>query len=897
MTAERGRDSRRPSSSAHSERTSEQPTARPTPQANHGTQEVRASTLSTAAPSGAPSLPERFGRYRILKKLGQGGMGSVYLAHDSQLDRRLALKVPLFTEADGPETLQRFYREARSAATLAHPNICPVHDVGTIDGIHYVTMDYIEGKPLSELIGSTKRLPQKAVAAVVRKLALAMQEAHQKGIIHRDLKPANVMINQRNEPVIMDFGLARRAQEDVRLTKSGSILGTPAYMAPEQVGGDVKAIGPGCDIYSLGVILFEMLTGQLPFSGPVTAVLGQILTQEPPRPASLRPDLDPALEAICLKAMAKKQSDRYGSMRDLAAALTAYLKGESAARAAAAPARPQPVAEVVPVVEPAPPAPEGLATHLLAKLANRLEADAETIRESQKLAAHQHRAARWPMFLAALVILGAIFAVAYVAVGNKPAGPAAPPVVNLKNDVTVQLALPREVTDPTVVLILVDGTPRTKEELASPLSLAAGDHVLEIKRKDGKIVKSTFTVGQDSDQKTVAVPPPKEVPPAVAAGGNPGTPPKPPAAGEWVSLFNGKDLGDWSIYPSGTAGWKVEDGVLVGSGPDSVLFSPRGGYKNFHFRVEAMVSDGGWGGQLFRSNFRTGRPAAYYALINSTSRASYKTGSLVGTSGGSYAVVNDDLVKPDTWFTQEVIADKNHLTVLVNGKTVVDLNDAAKDHMQGFLALQKVGKDAVIKFRKVEVKELPPYRPDPRPDSGKGWVSLFNGTDIEGWKTPAGSAAGWKVEDGALVGSGPEGLLFTPRGDYKNFRLRVEAQVNDGGAGAVVFRAALRTGNPPGYHTLINSTSNQYPTGSIIGQSGGSYAVVSDPFVKPDTWFTLEILANGTNLAVSIDGDEVVNFIDQGNEFKEGHIALKKFGKDTVIKFRRIEIQELPAPK
>jgi serine/threonine protein kinase len=502
-----------PGSTDQPARRGSEPTAPPSTQASKPTQDIRTSTQSTAQPTGASSLPEKFGRYRIQRKLGQGGMGSVYLAHDSQLDRSLALKVPHFTEADGPEVLERFYREARSAATLSHPNICPVHDVGTIDGIHYVTMAYVEGKPLSELIRGGKKLPQKAVAAVVRKLALAMQEAHAKGIIHRDLKPSNVMINQRNEPVIMDFGLARRAQEDVRLTKSGSILGTPAYMAPEQVGGDPKAIGPGCDIYSLGVILYEMLTGQLPFSGPITAVLGQILTQEPPRPSTLRSDLDPTLEGICLKAMAKKLPARYGSMRDLAAALTAYLKGEASARAAAAPAKAQPVAELVPVGEAAPATSEGLATHMLAKLANRLEADAETIRESQRLAAQQHRTSRWPAFLAALVVLGAIAAIAYVAVANKPAGPAAPPVVNVKTDVVVHLALPKEASDPTVVVILVDGTPRSKEELAAPMSLATGEHVLEIKRKDGKVIKSTFTVGQDDDQKTVKVTPTQPVTP------------------------------------------------------------------------------------------------------------------------------------------------------------------------------------------------------------------------------------------------------------------------------------------------------------------------------------------------------------------------------------------------
>src|SRR5262249_16690306 len=154
-------------------------------------------------------------------------------------------------------------------------------------------MAYIEGRPLSELIRDGKPLPPRPAAALVRKLAVALAEAHRHGVIHRDLKPSNVMVNRRKEPVIMDFGLARRVNRgEERLTQAGALLGTPAYMPPEQVSGDVEAMGPACDIYSLGVMLYEMLTGQLPFQGPLGAVFGQILTQQPEAPSKLRPELD-----------------------------------------------------------------------------------------------------------------------------------------------------------------------------------------------------------------------------------------------------------------------------------------------------------------------------------------------------------------------------------------------------------------------------------------------------------------------------------------------------------------------------------------------------------------------------------------------------------------------------
>ena len=291
---------------------------------------------STGLPSVVPiRLPKQFGRYRIIKKLGQGAMGTVYLAHDSQLDRRVALKVPHVRPGrdvgDGnSQELNRFYREVRTAATLRHPNLCPVYDQGEIGGVYYVTMAYLKGRPLSALIDRQRPLSERWVAAAVRKIARALSEAHSRGVIHRDLKPSNIMVVTRSELVIMDFGLAWRAgTEDARLTQSGTILGTPAYMSPEQLSGNMTAIGPKCDIYSLGVIFYELLTARRPFQGPTAAVMAQILFNDPQPPSVHRPDLDPRIEAICLKAMAKKGEDRYSTMGELAAALGRYLRGHA----------------------------------------------------------------------------------------------------------------------------------------------------------------------------------------------------------------------------------------------------------------------------------------------------------------------------------------------------------------------------------------------------------------------------------------------------------------------------------------------------------------------------------------------------------------------------------------
>ena len=292
----------------------------------------RESTLIQAdSPGEARKQPTtssgRFGRYELLKELGRGGMGAVYLAHDETLKRKVALKVPTFRENVREEMLTRFYREARAAAALRDPGICPVHDVGEIDGQAFIAMAFIEGRPLRDYTKSKKPQEAKKTVRVIRKLAQAMSEAHEAGIVHRDLKPANIMMEKGRRPVIMDFGLAYSTTEmESRLTGTGAILGTPTYMSPEQAMGDTENIGPATDIYSLGVICYEMLAGCVPFEGNVTAVLTKIATQEPKPLSEYGLSIDATLEAIVARMMAKTSSDRYASMNEVVAALTAYLR-------------------------------------------------------------------------------------------------------------------------------------------------------------------------------------------------------------------------------------------------------------------------------------------------------------------------------------------------------------------------------------------------------------------------------------------------------------------------------------------------------------------------------------------------------------------------------------------
>lgn len=266
-----------------------------------------------------PPASMNFGRYKLVRILGAGGMGDVWLAIDPQLDRKVALKRPRLNQKN-EEGLARFVNEAKAAANLRHPGICPVYDAGEIDGQPFLTMAYIEGNTLQELWRQNQLQSVSDVVLMLSQVASAMQAAHTAGVVHRDLKPSNIMIDVNGEPVIMDFGLAFRQSDDSegRITKSGETFGSPSYMSPEQVEGSVQNAGALTDIYTLGVILFEGCTGELPFKGSVSSLMAQIARDTPPDPSTIKPDIDSKLERLCVQMLSKDPSQRPKSMEEVA---------------------------------------------------------------------------------------------------------------------------------------------------------------------------------------------------------------------------------------------------------------------------------------------------------------------------------------------------------------------------------------------------------------------------------------------------------------------------------------------------------------------------------------------------------------------------------------------------
>jgi tetratricopeptide (TPR) repeat protein len=272
-------------------------------------------------------LPEQIGRYRIVKRLGAGGMGVVYQAHDPQLDRIVAIKVPFF---EGPRPvrllgMQRFLREARVAGRIRHPNICPIYDVGEHEGTPYTVMAFIEGPTLAQLL-KQGNLPLHWAVELTRKVALALEALHQVGIIHRDVKPGNILLDPSGEPLLTDFGLARPMVDAERLTREGAVLGTPGFMAPEQATGENELIGPWTDVYSLGVVLYRLLSGRMPFEGPALKVLYQSVHELPPLPSQFgKGNVNREIDSVVLKALAPQSENRYRTAQDFAAALEGWL--------------------------------------------------------------------------------------------------------------------------------------------------------------------------------------------------------------------------------------------------------------------------------------------------------------------------------------------------------------------------------------------------------------------------------------------------------------------------------------------------------------------------------------------------------------------------------------------
>jgi WD40 repeat protein/tRNA A-37 threonylcarbamoyl transferase component Bud32 len=288
-------------------------------------------TASVPGTTPAADLPaaavRTLGTFQLGELLGKGAFGAVYKARDTELDRVVAVKVPRAGFYNTPEEQERFQREARSAGQLQHPNIVSVYEVGEADGVPYIVCQYVEGRTLAEVVADRRPAPREAAALVLR-VARALHYAHSLGVVHRDIKSSNILLDASGQPYLADFGLAWRGGAELTLTADGQVLGTPAYMAPEQAAGRHRDVNAKSDIYGLGVVLYQLLTGSLPFAADSPCLLQQVLHEEPPPPRRRDPRVPRDLETVCLKAMAKEPARRYATADDFADDLQRFLNDE-----------------------------------------------------------------------------------------------------------------------------------------------------------------------------------------------------------------------------------------------------------------------------------------------------------------------------------------------------------------------------------------------------------------------------------------------------------------------------------------------------------------------------------------------------------------------------------------
>ncbi len=268
----------------------------------------------------------RLDRFELQSELGVGSFGYVFKAWDPRLERVVALKVQRAGSLASPDETQRFMREARSAAQLKHPSIVSLYETGrTEDNVWFLVCEYIDGATLEERLKAGAIASDQA-AAIACELAGALQYAHEQGVVHRDIKPSNIILDRQQCAHVMDFGLAKRDTGELTVTSDGRILGTPAYMSPEQAAGASHQVDARSDIYSLGVLLYEMLTGDAPFHGNRRLLLLQVIEDDPRPPRAMKPELPRDLEIICLKAMSKVSSRRYQTAGEMADDLRRFLR-------------------------------------------------------------------------------------------------------------------------------------------------------------------------------------------------------------------------------------------------------------------------------------------------------------------------------------------------------------------------------------------------------------------------------------------------------------------------------------------------------------------------------------------------------------------------------------------
>ncbi len=841
---------------------------------------------ATVPPAGAASPPPaelppelaHHPRYRILAELGRGGMGVVYKAEQTLMDRLVAVKVISKELLSHPGALERFAREVRSAARLNHPNIVIAHDAEQVGDLHMLVMEYVEGQSLERVLHKKGPMQIGHACFFVRQAALGLQHAFDHGMVHRDIKPQNLMVTAKGQVKILDFGLAKVVSENSQqsaLTATSSYMGTPDYSAPEQAK-DARSADIRADIYSLGCTLYCLLAGRPPFQAD-TAILTILahLEQAPQPLTELRPDVPAELWAVVERMLAKDPARRYQKPAEVAPALLPFCKGGTK------------VAVEAPAPAPAPPAPRPKQPAAKGTKTTAVEAPFQPLAEKPAKSPKPTKKGPEPAKAKRGLLMAGVAAglLLFVVVGALVA------FAVLSRDKTQALA-------PT--------QPQTSKR---PEPLAAA-----------------------TPREPAAITTPPAEPPVAVVPPDSGSPPSHASGGGFVPLFNGRNLDGWSVDTGDPRTWAVDDGAIVCHGTDvrtrNYLLSNLD-YGDFVLRLEYSLDPNGEGGVAVRAVKGENLP---YGNNRIPDHPLFK---LVASPGGqetgmTFWIVDRTRVKPDRTVEQLPTGTWNRLEMEVRGRTFrASVNDQpvcnatlaadarfsdgtvpALNRRKGRIGFQK--HTGTVRFRNIEIKELSPAPPDepshgPRPvvsvtlEPAAGFVPLFNGKDLSGWKTYGGGTGDWRVQDGAIVSAGPHSYLFTEQGNFRNIHLRAEAMINDGGNSGLLFRVPYVAGLPRGYEAQIDSTHRDpVKTGSLhpsfnaqLTPEERAKVSVLDMLVRPNQWFTQEVIAFGDHIVIKVNGKTTVDYVDRYSTHAMGHIALQQLEPTTVVKFRKIEVKEL----
>jgi uncharacterized protein (TIGR03067 family) len=889
--------------------------------------------LSFLAPSSRPGSIGRLGHYDVLEVIGKGGFGIVLKGFDNRLRRVVAIKVLSPAFAANGSARKRFIREARAAAAVKNEHVVGIYDVQEEAQPPYLVMECIDGSSLQDKLDMHGALGVKQILRIGMQIAQGLAVAHQQGLVHRDIKPANILLENGVERVkITDFGLAR-AVDDASVTQSGTVAGTPMYMSPEQAEG--LPVDHRSDLFSLGSVLYAMCTGHPPFRASGThAVLKRVIDASPRPIREINGEIPDWLCDIVAKLHAKTPAERFASAKEVAELLEQHLAHLQQPNQAP---RPAPVARA-PVPEPTKEAlpvalrhlrlpangllitgilylatvpflfvihflPRGLAAEDMPFLLRTLGVIPIVVGAVLILAASKMKRGEWYTFCLAAVLLPLAL------LGEK--------LYDLTQE-RFTMALGDWTVLPFGLWALVVLTRRdVRQAFGTPLArhaarrFAVALSLLLLGLGIASYWFSPWLVGVVTNAAILKVEtvPDREVQylndVKVAIWQH----------GQKVTTIDRNSFdylraGVYQLSPEGCFGGVLGDMVVSTEETDSVQRSATGPLGE---PVTLTLKPGQR--QTVRISIRRKPPPPDQVALQ-----------------GRWLILSQEMGDspvPGNMLNSWIEFDQDHIRVKVPSGAVTEqrflLNADAKPRQIDLFGVGKSEQEGTgiyaldgdsLKLCIGETKNARPQWFTTQPGStavltrcrreksdSDGWVSLFNGKDLTGWKTLPEQPGDWRVIDNILVGSKGPGHLFSVRDDFQNFWLRAEVAINKGADADVYFRSKMQPPSPPGqpkspsgYVVDIGEGQDCYagPISFRNPQSGVWTTFGANSKVKPDEWFTLDIIADGDHLTTKINGEKVVRVIEGFNAYKKGHIALQMWGPDTVVNFHKIEIKELP---